>query len=375
MYTRIFKIIVPIVTVIICVILAEVILSFFYTGNESYYVWKPHWEYTFGLDNTVLRGVSNKPYSLYNSLGIRSDEFNPKENYYKILAFGGSTTECQALDQEKTWTQILQQILNKDNSKDSYWVGNLGKSGSNSNHHVLQTTEMLKKEELQDVKLVMYLVGFNDLIRSLKVGDEYINYDLKKLQRRSFKVVPDEDLPFVRRTALWKFLKDVKYRLLLNKYDNEDLVQLYKDIRKTRKEAEKTSIVPNLDSSIAHYKKNIDSLISICKTNGKEPIFITQPVLWRPGITKESLDQLIIYFKESANLEAETLYECMELFNHALIEVCEARGVDYIDLFPISKEKWFYDDCHFNEHGANEVAHEISKYFITRFNKATPVPD
>ncbi len=361
MYQRLFKILVPLFTLFICAICIEVGLSLYFGKNDTYYIWRPHLEFQYDLDTTVLNGVSPIAHSSFSDIGARSDRITEK-HHTKIAVFGGSTTECIVLDQDKTWTQVLQNALNTSSDRDhsGFWVGNFGKSGNATNHHVLQTAEMLQDEQLKDTKLVIYLVGFNDLWKTIEGLDEYVNFDPEILKRSAFMVVPDRELPFHRRTGTWKFLKRTRYNYRLQKHDKKKLADLYKQIRKKRLEAEKTTAMPELQAGLDHYMKNLDSLIALCKSTGKKPVFLTQPVLWRPDITAESEKLLNTYFENHENLETITLYSCMKLFNEALISVADANHVTYIDLFNRSEEDWFYDDCHFNIKGAKNVAEIIS---------------
>ncbi len=354
-----FKFLVPIITFILCFLLIELILSFSYPKNNNYYIGKPFQKHSFSLDTAVLRGTSPLAKISYNSLGARSDEIS-ENNLYKIITFGGSTTECVALDQEKTWTELLEKSLNKNNDSTLFWVGNFGKSGNGTNHHILQTELMLQNDRLSDAKIVLFLIGFNDLNMSLQNTELYSNPDNQEINLSSFMIIPDKDLPLYRRTAIWKFLKHTNYQMGLNSYTKEELVKAYNEVRTARLSSKKKKQIPNLDIGLKHYKKNINHLIQLCKAKSKVPIFLTQPVLWRPNISEESENILYTFFKDQNNLDTETLYESMKIFNDALIEVCSTNDIQYIDLFKYSEENWFYDDCHLNEKGAYEVSKIIS---------------
>jgi lysophospholipase L1-like esterase len=64
----------------------------------------------------------------------------------------------------------------------------------------------------------------------------------------------------------------------------------------------------------------------------------------------------------------EALSDGMSQYNDKLIEVCKARGVEYIDLASrLPKDTTaFYDDAHFNESGAKMVAEAIFEYLRQR---------
>ncbi len=218
---------------------------------------------------------------------------------------------------------------------------------------------MLENEKLKDSNTIIYLIGFNDLIKAIKVTDKYLNPDILETKLSAFFVVSDEELPLYRRTATWKFLKHTNHQIRINNHSKEDLANSYKESRKERTLAKKDTVMPDLTLAVSHYKKNIGRLIEICKSKDKTPIFLTQPVLWRPNISKEGDKLLNTFFSNQNNLNTKTLYKCMKVFNNALLEVCIKNDVQYIDLFAYSEEDWFYDDCHFNEQGAQKVAKTI----------------
>jgi hypothetical protein len=57
----------------------------------------------------------------------------------------------------------------------------------------------------------------------------------------------------------------------------------------------------------------------------------------------------------------------MALYNQRLLEVCRSRDIDCIDLasFVARDTTTFYDDCHFNEAGAEKVADIIASHILT----------
>lgn len=74
--------------------------------------------------STVLPGISEAGGFHTNSEGIRGDEF-ASEQKYRILAVGGSTTECLYLDDKEAWPYLLQTKISQ--SKDApIWVGSIG---------------------------------------------------------------------------------------------------------------------------------------------------------------------------------------------------------------------------------------------------------
>ena len=56
----------------------------------------------------------------------------------------------------------------------------------------------------------------------------------------------------------------------------------------------------------------------------------------------------------------------MKIYNQALLGVCEARGVECVDLAEMvpRNEEVFYDDAHFTERGSAIVAARLAEYLL-----------
>lgn len=226
---KLFRLIIPLVSFFTCALLLEFIFSFWFTENKEYYIWTPDLEYKYSLANDYIQDISLLSQVSFNSIGARSEEV-PNKYSKKIIAIGGSTTECIAISQELTWASLLQEQLT--DSKNKFWVGNFGKSGDDTHHHILQLDEMLKKKELKDVSMALFLVGYNDAVKAIQYPKRYLNTSKEDLRIKGFKVVPDKDLPYYRCLALFKFLKYTNHRISFNRFDEESLNESYKVIRK-----------------------------------------------------------------------------------------------------------------------------------------------
>src|SRR5215467_5721639 len=104
--------------------------------NKGYYLMPPHHKVVFRPRPGIMPGVSGDSNFTTNSNGIRGDEFTAQDTY-RIMAIGGSTTECSYLDQPETWTQLLLETLNRNTRNQKIWVGNCGLSGTTTRHHLV----------------------------------------------------------------------------------------------------------------------------------------------------------------------------------------------------------------------------------------------
>ena len=130
-----------IATLALCVGAAEATLRSLSRGSD-FAVWQPGLAFTFHPDSALMPGIEGASRFSINASGIRGDAFSESQSY-RILALGGSTTEGLYLDDNETWAYGLQQRLNEGRQTPDVWVGNVGKSGRNTRHHVFQLRQQL----------------------------------------------------------------------------------------------------------------------------------------------------------------------------------------------------------------------------------------
>lgn len=117
-------------------------------------------------------------------------EFTP-ENTYRILAIGGSTTECFYPDQIEAWPYQVQTNLRKENFRD--WVANAGFTGYSTKKH-LKDIDLWWKQ-YPSVKTRVFLVGINDF---------------SKWICRPMPAVPLQKQPFYKKTGHWRLWSKAK---------------------------------------------------------------------------------------------------------------------------------------------------------------------
>ena len=76
---------------------------------------------------------------------------------------------------------------------------------------------------------------------------------------------------------------------------------------------------------------------------------------------------------ETYTLKIENLVYISRLYNDFLIEFSKNNSIECIDTSNLFSKKSnmypFYDDCHFNEEGANAMANLIFEYFNKKINR------
>jgi lysophospholipase L1-like esterase len=357
---------------------AELALRATAPAPEHFGVWPAHLDLTLHPAPGALPGVDGPSRFTTNADGLRAEARRP-EHAYRILAIGGSTTESLYLDDTETWPHLLQQRLGAARGRADVWVGNAGKSGLNSRHHVVQALQLLPQLPQMDVVLV--LAGVNDLHHRLSLDTDFRPIDQEPrsafadLYARAFDVRPAPQ-------PLWQPVQLARrVAQLLARWGGEaepvELIQddagrVYEKWRRHRSEATRwRSALPNLDSALREYAANLHTIADIAQRHGARVVFVTQPVMWdaQLGAAERALLWLggVGEFQREPGHEyyrAEALAEGMARYNTALLEVCAVRGLDCVDLAGALPRdtRSFYDDCHFNEAGSRRVATLLAEH-------------
>jgi lysophospholipase L1-like esterase len=367
------------------IVIGELVLRAMAPYPGKYLTWPPHLRKIFKPDPRYIYGVIETAHFIINGVGVRGDEISPQQKY-RVLDIGGSTTECLYQDQSRTWSALVERRLGSKHPELKPWVGNLGRSGFNSRHHVLQMT--YEVPQLPHLDTVILLIGCNDLTLRLILGADYdpdhltTPYGLQHQMRRTFCYYP---LGFgffcdLKDTAWWRLIHaTTKQRasiLTLDEYG-----EAVDKLRKRRLNAVKLlNKLPYMAPAMGEYGRNVNTIIDCAKKMSVRVIFLTQPSLWRPDLTKA--ENALLWGGGAADVEAtdrgpyysvDALTEGMAMYNKKLMEVCAQRSTECIDLaalVPKTTEN-FFDDVHFTDAGSQRVADIVGEYVNQTLGKGT----
>jgi lysophospholipase L1-like esterase len=351
---------------------------------KQYYIWPPHSEMLYKPDQNIMPGISGPSRFAVNSIGLRGDELTGSDRH-RILAIGGSSTECLYLDQYETWPYLLQKTLTEKASQ-RVWVGNAGMSGRTTRHH-LMALQYLPLREMR-IDTVILLIGVNDFLTRINQADGYDPDFLAKTEARNIlfndtftaggpRIYSDD--PFFKQTALWQMLRKAKRWASPNTAQGniqDPVGKIYVTWRKHRQQAgEIQNELPDLSLALREYARNIYAMIDMVQEKGVRLILMTQPSMWKSGLP-ENLEGLLWlggigdFQNKSGKVyySAEALQKGIDKYNNTLLEICRERQVECIDLSSILEKDTtvFYDDDHFNESGAQKVSTALSSYILSR---------
>jgi hypothetical protein len=361
-------------------IVGEVLLRYALPYPSGFWQWPPGLAKTFYPDPEVLPGVQGPTRFVINSSGIRGDEFSASQ-HYRIMTIGGSSTECLYLDERVAWPRALQTILDRARPDLRAWVGNLGKSGFNTRHHILQMQYLLP--QLPHLDAIVVLVGINDMGLRLMMGDSYDPHFLERpegrqhLMRRTFLYYPLTlgDRLDTKNTAWWRLTAYLKTSFFSEQIQDEAARKVAAQRKRRQQAPEMVDTLPDLHPALGEYARNLNIMIDAGRDRYVRMVFVTQPSLWRDDLT--DAEQHLLWAGGIGNYEEEgahryytarQLMRAMNLYNEKLLEVCRAREVECIDLAAALPKNTtvFYDDCHFNENGSLKVAAVIGEYLLSK---------
>ena len=356
--------------------------------TRGYFVLPPSVDWTLSPPPGAFPGISGVSHFRVNAAGIRGRPFGDDRAEYRILAVGGSTTRCAALDDSETWTHLLEAQLGRTVDGRAAWVGNVGRDATTTRDHVLQMKYLLP--QYPHIDAVVALIGVNDVMSALQWGWQYREPEPitdpgaeRKRMSRAFYRIPGrlQDLavdtvgtvPWYKATALWQLARRAKVVITSRRtYRFEDAPRAFEETRRRRQTAATWfDSLPPLEAPLVEYRRNLNLMADLAAAAGVRLVFVTQPSMWRADLP--AAEQRFLVFGEvragqspgRAYFTAGALGRAMARFNETVLQVCRARGLDCVDaasLIPRDTTA-MYDDVHFNEHGAQLVADALAEHF------------
>jgi hypothetical protein len=378
-------------SVILALGASELLLRSVVPPSRGYSTLPPGAAWTLIPEPDVLHGLEGVSHVRVNRFGVRGRAFGGDRSEYRILAVGGSTTLCRALDDTEVWTHLLEVDLGRTADGRQVWVGNVGRDGASARDHVLQLKYLLPQYPHMDV--VVALVGVNDMMPTIHQGWHYrlptavTEPDAEREEMpRAFALFParlqDGDpsgtrrVPWFKATALWQLARRAKQALASRRTIRMGLAgqSPIVNARLERLTATKIDSLPSLDAPMIEYRRNLNAMADLAVAAGVRLVLVTQPSVWREGMSDAEEHQLWLGLVATdgasapAYLTTRALRRAMARYNNTLLEVCRARELDCLDaanLLPHDTTA-MYDDVHFNEQGSRLLARALAEHFRQR---------
>ena len=268
-------------------------------------------------------------------------------NEIDILTIGGSTTDERYLEEEDTWSEQLEQIINDKYPNLDLEVVNAGIDGQSTYGHIWNFKNWFPKIKDFKTKYIFFYIGFNEYFSDEKhmydQGTKYLNFFQK------IKLWLKENNGIIYRTY------DVVYRNFFLK----DILNVGHKIRNSNYQLAKTNFqITNENIKELNYR--LDILINFTKRLDAIPVFITQR-----SLRSKLIDNRVYSVSEFNYISKE------KIISEIIINNCEKNKIYCIDLFSKINfsEGSLYDLVHANPVGAKIIAETIFADFNKILNK------
>ncbi len=296
-----------------------------------------------------------------NSLGCRGPE--PPADFaahLTLVAMGGSSTECWALTEGKTWCDLLASAL--DRSLSGTWLANAGLDGHSTFGH-LRLLEQVVARLRPDYLLL--LVGLNDLDRT-DLNEFDVRIDPAQAGLGAWLVRHSEFLSTIQ--ALWRSLA-AKQLGLEHKWELDPRTA---ERRADAPEAVAAYLSRQDQGCLPGYERRLRLLVELARGRGIRPILLTQPSLF--GDFVDPATGVAFGELRFAGHCARTLGLALERYNDVTRRVAKELGVPCFDLAAeLPKDsRLFYDWFHFGNAGAVAVAEVLARHLVPLLRAAHP---
>ncbi len=369
------------VLLVVALGLVELGLSWYEApASVRYSVYPPNQTIAVTVNPGVTPGVRDDAVYEINALGTRGPLPSPDDDL-RILALGGSTTECFVLSLEESWPFRVGQLLGGAAGR-KVWVGNIGRAGRHSRQHYFDAKYVVP--ELGRAHLALLMIGINDQFNRMVQGEAFETQDVLALDREgsymstALHVGEAQGGWLARRHLARRGRRALEWLKLLSPREREirwmlsqTLPDFYVNGRAMRAARGATiETLPPMQEPIAEFERNLGLIIARLREHGTEPVLITQPSMWRDDLTGEEAGLLWLGSADGwpPNRDAGAYYSVgamaamLRLYNDALRNIARSEGISLIDLAVLvtPDTTTFYDDVHFNESGAERAARVIA---------------
>ncbi len=286
-----------------------------------------------------------------NSLGFRGAPPPAAfQDSLTIVTVGGSTTECFYLSDGHTWPDLLGQELARAFNR--VWINNAGLDGATTYRHLILMEDYLIKVR---PKVVLFLIGINDVGAGNLDATEPRGHYLRNLWRA-----------FLYRSEVYSLEQNLYHYFIAQgrglRHTEIDLREV-ETLEHPSEATARQTLQDYRTNSVPFFARRLEKLIQISRAHGIEPVLITQPTLYGPGVDPVTGVNLAT-LKVQDHFNGRVMFDFIELYNEATRQVAQEHGVLLIDLareLP-RNSAYYYDYLHYTEPGAAAVAAILDRH-------------
>lgn len=346
-------------SLVFCVVFLEIALRVFdpiplrVRGNTL----KLSTSITTTFDNTGIPRMDRTIVVRRNSIGFRGPEVPPDyASKLTVFTVGGSTTECYYISDGKTWPDLLARRLAP--SVPDLWLNNAGLDGHSTFGHVHLMQQILVPLK---PKVLVFLIGINDVGALSTTARDHSLEDCAQCpaSRRLLNYVTEHSDLAATGLNLLRAWRASRRGL------SHRVVDLATGPRKNKVStpAEIAALRTHHQEPLQGYRRRVQKLVDLSKSNGIAPVLVTQPALFGKGkepVTGIQLDNVVV---TDQGQDGFTAWTVLEWYNDVVREIGKTQGITVVDLareLPKNYD-YFYDFTHFTNKGADTVSEIVAR--------------
>jgi len=348
--------------------------------RSRYYVWPPRVRLEIRLEPEVFPQLEPRVRFDINADGERGGDIRGDERgLYRILVAGGSSVECLALDQLRSWPGALERLLNTPDSLHALaarraHVGNIGHAGVGSAELDLILERVLPQYRHLDAVLVM--VGASDVYHWLEEGASPSRPHSPVPELMLFSCHPQQ--PFGWKPGTWAVTEVVRRlrRLWFHPLEvKEHVGAWFATARRMRAEAKEVrTTLPDPTVVLDHFEHHFRRLVRRAQAHADRVLVVCQPWFegdytaeeaahfWHGGVGRPWKEPVTVYYG------LEVINRLLDLVQTRAVTVAEELGVAHLNLRPTLRLglRHYFDHDHYTPAGAAAVARTVAAALLGR---------
>jgi lysophospholipase L1-like esterase len=276
-----------------------------------------------------------------------------KNNSYRILALGGSTTKNDMLLPEDRYCAVLKRLLSERYPSVEIEVLNAGQNWWTTKHSLINYITYAEQWE-PDLVIVMHAI--NDLGRSFS--------------HPSFAIGEFND----RWTHHYAQARDAAHGITFEQYMIRRFMLGFTEIWFSVLRYREVDFPADWYRSHSQFRSNLSRIARYLRVDGPDLIFVTQPFMYKPEMPYAELKTLYgrHEFKQATGIWTEdiastrSLARAMSAFNQTTKQIADSNGIllaDAASQIPKNLE-YFVDEVHYTPLGAKILAQIIADVIV-----------
>ncbi|MBF0432247.1 MAG: SGNH/GDSL hydrolase family protein [Fibrobacteria bacterium] len=219
-----------------------------------------------------VSGIYNRtpPFIKYSRdyYGLRGRHHKPSE--IDLLVVGGSTTDQRYIDDDETWDAVLEKCLHAK-GKDIN-IGNAGVDGRSTKGHISNFKWWFPYIPSFKPKTFLFYIGINDYFIDLEERsyDKPFKTDYKENSFSLRLLLSRNSILYdVIRIVYYQFKTKFVFQVSHRSINFNNLAYTTKGIN--------SGYHTILEQNLNHYQQRLNTLITLCKQLGANPVFVTNP--------------------------------------------------------------------------------------------------